>query len=95
LENYEKTSNIKNIGCPIKKVFLYIHEKSKTLLFIIQITFKGQISIVRDMVISSKFLPPLTFNRKFILNMKAKGKFRAKDPLIQLYHYKFTGGVIG
>jgi hypothetical protein len=46
------------------------------------------------MVISSKYLPSLANNRKFILHIKAKGKFQAKDPLIQLYHCKVTGGVI-
>jgi hypothetical protein len=50
--------------------------------------------IVKDMVISSKFLPPFLLNRKFIVSMKGKGKFRVKDPLIQLYHYKLTGAVI-
>jgi hypothetical protein len=46
------------------------------------------------MIISSKFLPSLANNRKFILNIKGRGKFQAKGPLIQLYYYKITGGVI-
>jgi hypothetical protein len=28
------------------------------------------------------------------VHKKGKGKFHAKDPLIQLYHFKFTGAVI-
>jgi hypothetical protein len=76
-----------------QKSILYF-EQCKSLPFIIQITFKGQNMIVKDMVISSKFLPPFLLNRKFIVSMKGKGKFRVKDPLIQLYHYKLTGAVI-
>jgi hypothetical protein len=40
------------------------------------------------------FFPSLLHNRKFILNIKAKGKFRAKDPLILLFYFKFTGAAI-
>jgi hypothetical protein len=89
-----KTANRKNLGCSIKKVFIYIQEKSETFQLIIQIIFKGQIRVTKDMVISSKFLHPLLLNRKFILNLKGKGKLRAKDPLIQFYHCKFTGAVM-
>jgi hypothetical protein len=55
---------------------------------------KGQVRITKNLIVSSKFLPPLANNRKFILHKKGKGKFRAKDPLIQLYHFKFTVAVI-
>jgi hypothetical protein len=90
-----KTANRKNLGCSIKKVFIYIQEKSKTFQLIIQIIFKGQTRVVTDMVISSKFFPPFLHNRKFILNIKGNGKLRGKDQLIQLYRFKFTGAVFG
>jgi hypothetical protein len=71
------------------------HHLKKIRNWLIFLFFKGQIKVVKDMVISSNFLPPMLLNHKFILSMKAKGKIRAKGPLIQLYHYKFTGAIIG
>jgi hypothetical protein len=64
------------------------------LIIILLFNFKGQIRVTKGMVISSKFLPSLAVNRKFILHIKGKSKLQAKGPLIQLYHYKITGGII-
>jgi hypothetical protein len=92
MENYARADNMQSHGCRLKKVY----QKWSEILAVNYnfIIFKGQVRLIKDMVITSKFLPSLANNRKFILNMRGKGRFQAKGQLIQIFHYKITGGII-
>jgi hypothetical protein len=93
LENYKKAAN-NNLDCLNQKVYQDRSEMLHLIIILLSFIFKGHFRVTKDMVISSKFLPSLLLNRKFILHLKGKGRLRAKDQLIQFYRLKFTGAVM-